>query len=108
VEWLGRLEQEHDNLRAALEWALESDGTSESGDEPALRLSGALRLFWRARGYYHEGSVGSQRRSGKARMDQPQPGPLLCWERARSRMGWETSPRCAGRQRRARPSTGAG
>jgi len=55
VEWLGRLEQEHDNLRAALEWALESDGTSESGDEPALRLSGALRLFWRARGYYHEG-----------------------------------------------------
>jgi predicted ATPase/DNA-binding SARP family transcriptional activator len=55
LEWLGRLEQEQDNLRAALEWALESDQAAACGDELALRLSGALRLFWRMRGHFHEG-----------------------------------------------------
>jgi DNA-binding SARP family transcriptional activator/predicted ATPase len=55
VEWLGRLEQEHDNLRAALAWAFEGDRMSAGGDELALRLSGALRWFWRMRGYFHEG-----------------------------------------------------
>jgi len=55
LEWLGRLEQEHDNLRAALAWALESDHTTPGGGELALRLSGALRWFWRMRGHFHEG-----------------------------------------------------
>jgi predicted ATPase len=54
-EWLGRLEQEQDNLRVALAWALESDHKAPGGDELALRLSGALHLFWRMRGYFHEG-----------------------------------------------------
>ena len=55
LEWLGKLEQDHDNLRVALEWALESDGMALEGDELALQLSGALRWFWRMRGYFHEG-----------------------------------------------------
>jgi predicted ATPase/DNA-binding SARP family transcriptional activator len=55
LEWLGRLEQELDNLRAALAWALESDHTAPGGDESALRLAGALRWFWRMRGHFHEG-----------------------------------------------------
>jgi predicted ATPase/DNA-binding SARP family transcriptional activator len=55
LEWLGRLEQEQDNLRVALEWVLESDHTAPGGDELALRLSAALRWFWRMRGHYHEG-----------------------------------------------------
>jgi predicted ATPase len=54
-EWLRRLEQDHDNLRVALEWALESGRTAPGGDELALRLSGALRWFWRMRGHFHEG-----------------------------------------------------
>jgi predicted ATPase/class 3 adenylate cyclase len=48
--WLDRLEQEHDNMRTALSWAIEH----EEG-ELALRLSGALQWFWFAWGYYDEG-----------------------------------------------------
>jgi len=55
LQWLGRLEQDHDNLRAALEWALESDGSPPDGDDLALQLSGSLRWFWRMRGHFHEG-----------------------------------------------------
>jgi predicted ATPase/class 3 adenylate cyclase len=48
--WLERLEQEHDNMRAALSWALEHDVA-----ELALKLSGALQWFWNMAGYYGEG-----------------------------------------------------
>jgi predicted ATPase/class 3 adenylate cyclase/DNA-binding CsgD family transcriptional regulator len=54
--WLQRLEQEHDNLRAALEWAL-GQGTDEQAQERrelALRLSVALEPFWAMRGPYRE------------------------------------------------------
>ena len=52
--WFARLEQEYDNLRAALAWAVEQ---RESGQrmEAALRLSGALERFWEVRGYLSEG-----------------------------------------------------
>jgi tetratricopeptide (TPR) repeat protein len=51
VEWINRMDQEHDNLRAALEWSKTADGTAET----CLRLAGALGLFWEACGYYTEG-----------------------------------------------------
>jgi predicted ATPase/class 3 adenylate cyclase len=48
--WFGRLENEHDNLRAAL------DSSVASGDEEtALRLGGALGWFWYAHGHALEG-----------------------------------------------------
>src|SRR5205807_303251 len=47
-----RLEQEHDNLRAAMHWSLEQ---VEDRKEFALRLAGALRSFWYSRGYLSEG-----------------------------------------------------
>jgi len=50
VVWLGRLEREQENLRAALTWLIEQ----EEG-ELALRLSGALWWFWNIRGYWSEG-----------------------------------------------------
>ncbi len=48
--WFLRLEQEHENLRAAL------DGLAAQGeDDLALRLAAALGYFWWARGYIEEG-----------------------------------------------------
>ena len=48
--WFERLDREHDNLRAALRWAL------EGGDpETALRLGTVLWWFWWTRGHFAEG-----------------------------------------------------
>ena len=57
VEWLDRLELEHDNLRAALEWSLGSEGKQGGlpSAERGLRLAGALGRFWAMHGYYNEG-----------------------------------------------------
>jgi predicted ATPase/DNA-binding SARP family transcriptional activator len=48
--WLQRLDLEHDNLRAALEWAL-----AGAEAQAAMRLSGALMRFWAIRGHLSEG-----------------------------------------------------
>src|SRR6185503_16860774 len=49
--WLQRLEDEHDNLRSALEYCL----AATSGPDAGLRLCGALHWFWIMRGYRAEG-----------------------------------------------------
>lgn len=51
VEWFQRLEQEHNNIRAVMNWALE-DLESRAGI--VLRLGAALWRFWAARGYLSE------------------------------------------------------
>jgi predicted ATPase len=47
--WLNRLEAEHDNVRAALAWALHHDA------EATLRMTAALWRFWWIRGHLSEG-----------------------------------------------------
>ena len=54
--WVARLEHEHDNLRAALEWALEKVRDEQAAErrEIGMRLGAALRDFWMMLGHYRE------------------------------------------------------
>jgi predicted ATPase/class 3 adenylate cyclase len=47
--WLDLLEQDHDNIRSALDWA-----TAAGETDLALRTSAAAWRFWQARGHLHE------------------------------------------------------
>jgi predicted ATPase len=49
--WLGRLEEELDNLRSAFEWS----GQHPAGGEAGLRLAAAIHWFWFASGRFREG-----------------------------------------------------
>ncbi len=51
VEWLDRLEVEHDNLREVLTWSQTGEGSVEVG----LRLAVAIGWFWFVRGHLREG-----------------------------------------------------
>jgi predicted ATPase/class 3 adenylate cyclase len=57
--WMARLEQEHENLRAALFWLLaqarEGGEQNKQQAERALRFCTALSWFWAIRGYLREG-----------------------------------------------------
>ncbi|MFN8472678.1 MAG: tetratricopeptide repeat protein [Anaerolineae bacterium] len=48
--WFGRLEVEHNNLRAALQYLIDRNRAEE-----ALQLAGALWRFWYVRGHFAEG-----------------------------------------------------
>lgn len=61
--WLSRLDTEHDNLIAALEWAGRGEGNPPDAD---LRLCAALWLYWDMRGFLRE----SARRCSAA-LDRP-------------------------------------
>lgn len=49
AEWMDRLESEHENFRAALDWSISNQKT-----EAALRLLGALGWLWEVRGHLSE------------------------------------------------------
>jgi predicted ATPase/DNA-binding CsgD family transcriptional regulator len=51
LRWLERLDEGHDNIRAALSWSLGQGEDTELG----LRMGAALGEFWYLRGYLDEG-----------------------------------------------------
>jgi len=50
AKWTSRLEREHDNLRAAINWSV------ENRPEIAARLAAAIRGLWTVHGHLNEGS----------------------------------------------------
>ncbi|HEX2068639.1 MAG TPA: adenylate/guanylate cyclase domain-containing protein [Actinomycetota bacterium] len=50
IKWLDEFEAEHDNVRAALQWAVENNEA-----ETALRTGAAIWRFWQQRGHLAEG-----------------------------------------------------
>jgi tetratricopeptide (TPR) repeat protein len=49
-EWLDRLDEDHDNFRAALDWAIASKDARS-----AMELAAGMWRFWQMRGHLHEG-----------------------------------------------------
>ncbi len=49
--WAARVEQEHSNIRAALDWGLQENASLHDG----LRLVAAVSRFWIRRSYFREG-----------------------------------------------------
>ncbi|HLZ58178.1 MAG TPA: tetratricopeptide repeat protein [Ktedonosporobacter sp.] len=70
VLWLDRLKQEHDNLRAALQWFME-----QKNFEEALRLGSVLWRFWLIRDHQGEGYQWLER--ALASSDQSQVAPAI-------------------------------
>jgi predicted ATPase/class 3 adenylate cyclase len=64
AEWADRMEREHDNLRAAMDW-----GESAGESELVLQLAGAVSRFWYLKSHLSEG----QRRLESALRTNPQP-----------------------------------
>ena len=51
VDWLRRLDREHEDIRAALEWCLDQPGEARAG----LRIASGLWRYWEIRGHLTEG-----------------------------------------------------
>jgi predicted ATPase len=66
--WLNRLEREHDNIQAALEWCL----TTPAGRELALSILATLTWFWYRRGFFNEGRIWTDRLLAASR-EEPTP-----------------------------------
>ena len=86
LAWYDRLESEHDNLRAALHWMVESP---HADTELALRLTTALTEFWHSREYRAEA-----RRWLDAALERGKSTPPAARARALSALGYivETPP----------------
>ena len=87
LHWLDRLQSEHDNLRAALEWRLASD---RPGDE-SLELAAPLHWFWLKRAYLAEGQHWLERALARAPRRRRRDERRRSWRSAASSSFKETS-----------------
>jgi predicted ATPase/class 3 adenylate cyclase len=72
LEWLDRLETEHDNLRAALDWS------ADVAPADYARLAGAMAIFWDTRGHFTEGWARLERALlGHTARDEARLGTLI-------------------------------
>jgi predicted ATPase len=71
--WFDRLEVEYDNLRSALEWAIDND------TEIALQLPALLGNFWMTRGLAREGSEWLQKALARPGEMSPSRANALAW-----------------------------
>ncbi len=65
LDWFNRLEIDHNNLRSALEYALQS-----STPESAVRIVAALGQFWWVRNYFKEGQEWIRQVIGKGKHNE--------------------------------------
>jgi predicted ATPase/class 3 adenylate cyclase len=79
VLWVERLEEEHNNIRAALSWSLGQGGDAEL----TLRIAAALGEFWYLRGHFEEG-----RRWLEEALAKSSGTPTAARARALQRVSW--------------------
>ena len=77
--WLDRLEEEHDNMRAALSWSLEQGEDAEMG----LRMGAALGEFWYWQAHFAEGLRWLEEALAKS-----SPAPRAARAKALYRVSW--------------------
>ena len=82
AEWLARLESEHDNLRAAIDWLL-----GEGDAERALRFVASTTRFWRAQGHVGEARSRLERALADSQPVDPRTRARALWAAGRLAMG---------------------
>ena len=80
--WLGLLERDHDNIRAAMDRAV-----ADADADTAIRIGFAMWRYWQKRGHLRRPSAGSRR-------SPPSPGPATI--RSSGRGSWRRSVASAG------------
>ena len=92
LAWLARLETEHDNLRAALKWALSAGPEGGQALEAGQRLAGSLARFWYLRGYWREGREWLEQLLARGPAGEPALAAPDCAQAARAKAlmgaGW--------------------
>jgi predicted ATPase/DNA-binding XRE family transcriptional regulator len=85
LQWIRRLEREHDNLRAALAWSVRRAHVPGGDERPVLglRLAAALVTLWHVRGHWREG-----RRWLNEALAMATSAPVLLRVKALNAAGW--------------------
>jgi predicted ATPase len=87
LAWLARLEAEHDNLRAALEWACAVPAPHKA-HEAGMRLAAALGRFWYLHSHWSEGRNWLRQALAEPLAAEAQPGLRRARARALASLAW--------------------